>query len=74
MQKFKQIGPNSWTVTEEWKQTEEYKTIMTSGDAIVWCKCGPEAHADYVDDGQCSCKIYKHHYHCVECGNVQQIG
>ena len=50
-----------------------------------WCKCFEDDHLrsrktngliteDFSDDGQCSCGVNKHHYHCSHCGLITQIG
>lgn len=40
-----------------------------------WCKCGKtDTNGEFADDGKCTCGIYKHHYHCGNCGNVWQVG
>jgi hypothetical protein len=42
-----------------------------------WCSCKPKEPVEetiFKDDGECKCGINKHHYHCVKCGKVNQIG
>jgi len=41
----------------------------------LWCRCGYEGGGDiFKDDGECSCGVRKHHYHCPKCGKITQIG
>ncbi len=41
-----------------------------------WCEneTHDQMNVDYFPDGACDCGIHKHHYHCGECGGVNQIG
>lgn len=41
-----------------------------------WCK-GEDHDFDspiYMPDNSCPCGITKHHYHCIDCGGVNQVG
>ena len=45
----------------------------------TWCDCtdGGKFSDDpkfNPENGQCTCGIHKHHYHCKNCGRVIQIG
>lgn len=40
-----------------------------------WCSCGYDGDETvFRDDGDCTCGIHKHHYHCAQCGGLVQIG
>ena len=40
----------------------------------VWCKCGnPSNETRFYDDGEGKW-VHKHHYVCIDCGKVVQIG
>ena len=39
-----------------------------------WCQCDEPGESDFKDDGECSCGVEKHHYHCTACGKLTQIG
>ena len=28
----------------------------------------------FKDDGECTCGVWKHHWHCEQCGKVTQVG
>lgn len=43
------------------------------GDASCENCCSMK-HTIFKDNGQCSCGINKHHYHCGICGKVCQVG
>jgi len=41
----------------------------------LWCKCGYDGmDTIFKDDGECTCGVQKHHYHCPKCLKIQQIG
>lgn len=52
---------------------ERQKALVKATDHI-WCDCETETPSDYRPDNGCDCGIGKHHYHCVSCGGVSQIG
>lgn len=40
-----------------------------------WCSCGYDGdEIVFRDDGDCTCGIHRHHYHCAQCGGLTQIG
>lgn len=40
----------------------------------MWCECGnPSGHTQYWSDGQHP-EISKHHWRCLDCGKVVQVG
>lgn len=41
-----------------------------------WCECPDKGNIQVIfyEDGQHVCGIHKHHYHCIECKGVVQIG
>lgn len=40
----------------------------------MWCRCGnPSGESSFYDDGEHP-GLAKHHYRCVDCGRVTQIG
>ena len=40
----------------------------------MWCKCDSVLGSDFYDNDECDCGVSKHHYHCLNCGKVTQIG
>lgn len=40
-----------------------------------WCQCGnPSGNTNYMADNICPCGVGKHHYHCLDCGAITQVG
>lgn len=41
-----------------------------------WCECGSVVgyKSQYVGDRMCRCGVDKHHYHCLDCKKIVQIG
>ena len=48
--------------------------ILTEIYRTMWCKCGSPSESYYVDNYKCIDCINKHHYHCMYCGLITQIG
>ena len=43
---------------------------------LAWCDCPPDEDRGpgaFHDDGQCAVE-FKHHWHCPDCGKLQQVG
>lgn len=41
----------------------------------AWCQCGSRQEwGPCMGNGTCRCGIKKHHYHCLRCGSVIQVG
>ena len=47
-----------------------------AGVSQEWCTCrvGQENTGDFYENNTCSCGIHHHHYHCISCGRVTQVG
>lgn len=41
-----------------------------------WCECEDQDNSDtlFADDYVCRCGCDKHHYHCLDCGKITQVG
>lgn len=57
-------------VDKEFGITEKDKKEMSK----MWCECENDFGESYADNGKCNCGIHKHHYHCLRCGKIKQIG
>jgi hypothetical protein len=57
----------SGTITKE-------KKAQLDAEYKMWCRCEDSDDSEFRDDGECNCGVHKHHYHCVGCGKITQIG
>ncbi len=44
------------------------------GDPKTCENCSTMERTIFKDDGECDCGCRKHHYHCPDCGRIQQVG
>lgn len=53
------------------KKTDTNNRILQA----TWCKC-PDGFVDpmYMPDRACPCGVEKHHYHCLACRGISQVG
>ena len=51
-----------------------YRMPDSSPYIIGWCKCTDNGKTIFKDDDVCSCGVGIHHYHCMNCGKVTQVG
>jgi len=41
----------------------------------AWCECPDDPEQTiYMPDNVCPCGVDKHHYHCVTCKGIWQVG
>lgn len=56
---------------EEWKHEQKVRKAMRE----IYCLCSDGGlNPKLYNDGECSCGIHKHHWHCGRCGKITQIG
>ncbi len=55
-------------------EVTEQQLASIEGEDAMWCRCGnPSGDVRYVADGE-SVAISKHHWCCVDCDKIVQIG
>lgn len=58
---------------------QEPVTIMVDEEVLKpdpdfnWCECDEPEFGRFCEDGECS-DCFKHHYHCLHCDGIFQIG
>lgn len=51
----------------------ENAKIQKAKEDKLWCKCEEDHGANYVPDGQSSI-CHKHHWTCIKCHKIVQVG
>ena len=79
VKKFKKMSSMDTATSMYAVLTKDYKLVglgylQKSSD---WCECDEKVRArgsEYSEDGYCECGVEKHHYHCLSCRKLTQIG
>lgn len=79
VRKFKKMQSYDTAVTMYSILTKDYKLagLGYPQKNANWCVCPESVHArgvEYCEDNTCECGVAKHHYHCMSCRSLLQIG
>ena len=56
------------------KEISEAEFASVERERELWCRCSKSKSGPFYDDGKHPGCVNKHHWHCVNCGKITQIG